>query len=360
LRSSLIIMAVLGVAAVVIVGFLAFVLLQGSGSPCTATWSCSASYPVQVAGTYGVAATQCIANATYLYCIGGTDANGGPHNDVYSGAVSTSGNITGWTQDSNSYPSDISGESCVVSSGYVYCVGGSYDAGGDDVANSYYAQLEAGGVMGTWFYTTPYPVPIDYQSCVTSSSNIYCVGGNNETDGTDGTVAPSSSAWYARLSPTGIGVWNKTSTYPLNTYLPSCVSAGQLIYCLGGVDSSDNPLGNAFYATLSDTGIGGWIPTTSYPLPDTGQACGTSSGFVFCVGGATSGGQTASYTNAVYTAPVSPDGIGAWKEGPDFADSAATTCAVSSGHLYCIGGFDGSSEGETNYVHYASLASLSE
>jgi len=359
LRSSRVILAVLGVTAIVLVGLFAFAVLQGSGSPCNPTWGCAASYPVQVAGTYGVAATQCVASSTNLYCIGGTDANGGPHSDVYSGAVSTSGNITTWTPVPNSYPNDISGESCVVSSGYVYCVGGSQDAGGDDVANSYYAQLGSGGELGTWFYTTPYPISIDSQSCVTASSYIYCVGGNNETDGTDGTVAPSSSVWYAQLSPTGIGVWSKTASYPLNAYLPSCVSTGQTIYCLGGVDSSDNPLGNAFYATLTDAGIGGWIPTTSYPLPATGQACGASSGFISCVGGATSGGQTASYTNAVYSAPVSADGIGTWKEGPDFPVSVATNCVISSSHLYCVGGFDGSSEGENNYVRYASLASLS-
>ena len=35
-----------------------------------------------------------------------------------------------------------------------------------------------------------------------------------------------------------------------------------------------------------------------------------------------------------------------------------TACAISSGQIYCVGGFDASSSGEDNSVYYASLASL--
>jgi hypothetical protein len=347
------------VVILVIVGLFALALLPGGGPGCTSTWNCAPAYPIQVAGNIGVAATQCVANSADLYCIGGVDSNGGPHNEVYSGNIATSGNITGWTLNPNSYPSNISGESCVVSTGYVYCVGGANDAAGDDVASSYYAQLESGGGVGSWFYTTPYPVPVDFESCVAASSNIFCVGGNNETDGTDATVGPSSSVWFAPLSPTGIGGWTKTTPYPANAYLPSCFTTSADIYCLGGVDSTDNPLGNAYYATISATGIGEWIPTVSYPLPSTGPACVTSGGYAYCIGGATSGGQSASYTSAVYSAHVSNEGIGNWTERPDYPDSVATTCVIFSAHLYCIGGYDTSTEGENSGVRYASLTSLS-
>ena len=359
LKRSLTIVAIVIVAIVVVAATLAFLLQPGGGTTCSATWSCAAAYPLEAAGTYGVAAEQCAVNSTYLYCVGGLDWNGGPHSEIYYGTMSGSGNITGWTRNPSSYPVDVSSESCVQSGGYLYCVGGADDSGGDDIASSYYAQFNGAGGLGAWFYTTPYPIPVDSQSCVASSSYIYCVGGNNETDGTDGTVAPSSSAWYAELSPSGIGNWSKTTAYPLNTYLPSCFTAESGIFCIGGVDSSDNPLGNAFYATLSSSGIGQWVPTTASPLPATGQSCTFSDGFVYCVGGATSGGQSAAYTNAVYFASVSTSGIGAWKEGPDYPLSVGTNCAIASGRLYCVGGYDGSTEGENNNVNYAPLSSIS-
>ena len=346
------------VAVVVIVGLFAVALSQGGVAGCTSTWSCAAGYPIQNAGAYGVAAEQCVTNSTYLFCVGGLDAIGEPRSEVYSAAIVPTGNITSWTQNANSYPDTISGESCITSSGYIYCVGGSYDAGGDDVASSYYAQLLGGGKVGMWFYTTPYPVPTDSQSCVTLASYIYCVGGNNETDGTENTVGPSSSNWYAPLSETGIGTWKQTTTYPTNAYLPSCFIAGSYIYCVGGVDSGDNPIGNAYYASLSSSGVGQWVQTTSYLLPSTGPSCAASRGYVYCVGGATTGGQTPSYSNAVYMAPVSSAGIGTWTAGPNFPIGVATSCAIGGGRMYCVGGFDGSSKGENNAVVYASLSSL--
>jgi len=346
------------VAVIVVAAAVALLLQPPGGAMCNTTWDCAAGYPVQVAGNYGVAAEQCAANSTYFTCVGGLDANSGPHSEVYVGTVATSGNITGWAQDSNAYPTTVSGESCVVSSGYLYCVGGSHDAAGDDVASSYYAQLGSGGA-GTWFYTTPYPIPVDAESCVAASSYIYCVGGNNETDGTDGTVAPSNSVWYAQLTSSGIGRWNKTTAYPADSYLPACFTEGHDIFCIGGVDSSDNPLGSAYYASLSRSGVGQWIPTTAYPLPSTGQACAVSESYVYCVGGATSGGQYATFTSAVYYAKISSSGIGTWKGGPDYPTSVGTTCAIYSARLYCVGGYDGSAQGENNKVFYAPLSSIS-
>ena len=176
---------------------------------------------------------------------------------------------------------------------------------------------------------------------------------------TSGTIAPSSSSWNAHLSPSGIGNWSRTTPFPANSFLPSCFTAFQEIFCVGGVDSSDNPLGTAYYATLTGSGIGQWVPTSPYPLPATGQACAYSNGSAYCVGGATSGGQSAAYTGAVYTAPVTASGIGTWKGGPDYPITVATTCIVYSVRIYCVGGYDGSVAGEDNNVDYASLSSIS-
>jgi len=343
------------------VGLIAYGLLTAPPSTCGSVWRCAASYPLQVAGEPGVAGQQCLNFTAYVYCIGGQDTNGGPRNEVYSSSSlsASSSNITGWTSDSNHYPQFINGGSCVEDAGYVYCVGGSYNDGGDDVASSYFAPLGANGQVGNWSSTTAYPIPIDTQSCVASASFMYCVGGSNETDGSNADAAPSTSVWYAQLSPSGIGTWSHSTAYPEGITFPSCFAGDGFVYCVGGADVNGNSVSTAYYAHLSPSGVGSWTSTAAYPVQASGQACAISSGYIYCVGGETAGGSSPTYTNAVYFAPTSSGGIGTWKQATDYPNSLTTTCAISSGSIYCIGGFDASSAGESGDVYYASLSSLS-
>jgi len=360
MKLSRVILVVVVVVVIVIAALVAIGYFFGSSPACTSTWNCGAGYPLQIGGTYAVAGQQCLSNGTQVVCIGGQDANEGPRSEsYYSSPVSpSSGNITEWASEPYSYPQTIDSQSCVLYSGYVYCVGGSYNDNQDDVASSYYSQLSSSGTLGNWTSTTAFPIPIDTQSCVASSSYIYCVGGNNQTDGSNADSVPTSSVWYAALSSSGIGSWTHTTAYPTNVYFPSCVTGGGFIFCLGGADANDNSLGTAYYAPLSSAGVGAWSQTTAYPVAGSGQACVFFSAYILCVAGQTTGGSSPAYTNAVYYAPVSPGGIGAWKQAPNFPLSDATECVTASGNIYCVGGFDGSSVGANSAVNYASLSTL--
>ena len=245
--------------------------------------------------------------------------------------------------------------SCAAYSGYLYCVGGTYDAAGDDIATSYYTSISQSGTLGSWDSTTAYPIAIDSQYCVAASGYIYCVGGNNETDGTNGASVPASSVWYAPLSPSGIGSWSISSSYPPNIYFPSCVASSSDIYCLGGVNSNDNSVNSVYYAALTSSGVGTWTQTTTYPGSYVGQACAISSSDIYCVGAQT--GQS-SFANAVYYATTSSTGIGVWQKAPNYPISVETTCVASSTDLYCVGGFVSHSVGATDDVYYASLSSF--
>jgi len=274
---------------------------------------------------------------------------------VYSTSLASgsSGNLSGWIADANAYPTNINGQSCVTYSGLVYCVGGSYDESGDDIATSYFAPLD-GAQVGKWNATTAFPIPIDSQSCVTYTGYIYCVGGNNETDGNNVDSAYSNSVWYAQLSTSGIGQWAPSTAYPANVLLPSCFSAGGYIYCVGGADQSNNAVNAAYYASLSPSGVGGWTKTTSYPQADSGVACVVSSGSIYCLGGQ---GNVNSYTNAAFVASVSSGGIGAWKRVGNYPESLEPTCLGLSNNIYCVGGFDSTSASGATY--YAPLSSFS-
>jgi len=352
------IVIVVVVIVVILVAVVAYEVLTAPGPVCTSTWNCGADYPIQIGGTYGINGQQCIGGAGYIECIGGQDANGGSRSNVYSAVLSSSGNITGWTA-SNQYPSPIYAQSCTAGLGYVYCVGGTYDGqSGDDLASSYYAPLNSSGAIGTWASTTPYPIPVDTQSCVTSSGYIYCIAGNNETGGEYEEVVPTSSVWYAPISDSGIGTWSRTTSYPADDYFPDCFAAGGYVYCIGGADSNGNSLTTSYYAPLTASGVGSWTSTASYPVAASGQACAISSGEIYCIGGETAGGNTPSFTNGVYYAPISSGGIGTWKQSPNYPDSALTDCAITTGYLYCVGGLDSSSVSETYIVNYASLSAL--
>jgi len=75
-------------------------------------------------------------------------------------ALLSSGGVGAWTQ-TTSYPVDVSSQSCVVNSGYVYCIGGSNAV--------YYAPLSSSGV-GAWTQTMSYPGSAGAQSCVTDAA----------------------------------------------------------------------------------------------------------------------------------------------------------------------------------------------
>ncbi|MGA2875811.1 MAG: hypothetical protein ABSE82_09790 [Nitrososphaerales archaeon] len=351
---------VLIVIAIVIIGIIALFAYsyetQVSTSLTTSTsstWLAVAGYPIELGGTYGVAAQPCVANAGYIYCIGGSDYSGNPYSNVYFSATSSS-NLTGWTVGST-YPTNIMAQACAVYAGYIYCVGGTYDAAGDDIATSYYTSISQTGTLGAWNSTTDYPIPIDSQYCAAASGYIYCVGGNNETDGTNGAAVPTSSVWYAPISASGIGTWSISNAYPANIYFPSCVASSSDIYCVGGVNGNDNGVNSAYYAALTSSGVGVWTQTTNYPTSVVGQACSIASGYIYCVGGET-GSNT--YASGVFSATVSSTGIGKWKQASGYPISVETTCVASSTDLYCVGGFDSSSVGATNYAFYASLSSF--
>ncbi|MDA4132133.1 MAG: hypothetical protein OK454_03285 [Thaumarchaeota archaeon] len=340
------------IAVVAIIGILALFVYSSFAAPASGPWVGGPAYPLQASDTSGVVGQSCVNSTSTIYCIGGIDYNGASRNNVYSATVSSSG-MSAWSSDV-AYPQTVGLQSCVSSGGYAYCVGGSYDDAGDDIASAYFAPLTGSGT-GSWDSTTSYPVAVDSQACVSSSGYIYCVGGENETDGTNATAIATNSAWYAPLSSSGIGAWKQTTAYSQSVSFETCAASSMDIFCLGGVDISGNGVSTVYYAPLSSSGIGQWSATTSYPLQGYGQLCVMDSGSIICVGGVPNG--TTSSSDAVYSAPVSASGVGAWLHAPNYPFGVETACAAASGNLYCAGGYQDSSAISAS-TYYAPVQSL--
>jgi len=207
-------------------------------------------------------------------------------------------------------------QTCVASTGYVYCVGGGTDS-------TYFSAVSSAG-LGPWTATTNYPIAAREQSCVVDANVIYCVGGRLE-GGDGGALTPTASAYFATFSSTGVGDWAATTTFP--TADPSgCVASGGYIYCLSGTP---------YYAPLSASGIGTWMPTQG--LPTNTQGCTAVGGYIYCFGGGNcnSGPGHDCYSPSYY-APLTEAGIGVWKTTTPLPTAVSATFVSAGSYVYYL------------------------
>jgi hypothetical protein len=136
---------------------------------------------------------------------------------------------------------------------------------------------------------------------------MYCIGGTLPPCIAFDTCYGSPATYFTSLSNSGIGGWTETSSYPIGIISPACATSNGYIYCVGGslsykIDFGgpflNNPTANVYYAKLSSSGIGSWQQTTGYPVEATGGSCQISGGYIYCVDGAVQTGTTTSSTNA--------------------------------------------------------------
>jgi hypothetical protein len=329
--------------ALLAVGLTLIVAFQPPTAGSLGPWRTTTNYPDQKDSR------SCVVSAGYIYCIGGLGAGEVATNAVYYGAISPSGEIQSWNI-SPGYPTGVWLQSCVVANGYIYCIGGF------NTNAVYYAALLPSGNISSWSATTDYPFDDYSQSCIASSGYIYCVGGN---------LLPTNAIYYANLSPSGgIVSWNSTTSYPIAVEELSCVAPGGYIYCIGGFPAFPPKTNATYYAALSPSGgIGSWKATTEYPTPASGS-CAASGEYIYCV----AGGNNADFTGGIYTevyyAQLSSSGgisSPSWKAAPNYPPLIVNpSCVAWAASVYCVGGLGGTlPSGDENLVYYAQVISPS-
>lgn len=308
-------------------------------------WSSGNAYPVSL--DYPPA---CATDGTYVYCVGGTTSSA----PVYSASISSSGFGT-WTSQAP-YPLKIELNTCVIQSGYIYCVTG-YDNKGLTEA-TYYATVSSGAI-GSWHATTAFPVSQYEAACVAVSNTIICSGGFLYT-GTG-----SHWSFKATLSSSGIGPWSAASTMPTGMQLGSCVVASSRDYCMGGIGYTADlflasPQNGMFFTSTSI--FPNWqtdVPWLSvYIIPDM-NGCASDGSYIFCVGGWTDSAFTTTTATTEYTAVSPLPNTIAWSSqrpipgggngqtgGPNGIDAS---CGWSNGYTFCV-----QANGETWYASASS------
>jgi N-acetylneuraminic acid mutarotase len=268
-----------------------YAALNSSG---VGTWTAGTSYPT------AVDSASCVSVNSTIYCVGGEEDDGAVVLDnVYYTQVSPASGLSGSWSAGATYPQPTAATSCVVFAGYIYCVGG-FDSNGDEVSSSYYGQLTASGIE-SWSSTTAYPKAVDSESCVASGGYIFCVAGEVESGGNPNN--PINNVYYAPLNSSGIGKWSSGPAYPASLAALSCVAYSGYVYCVGGFDSNLLSGTGAYYAPISSSGVGSWTSTTSYPVPIDTSPCVVSGTYLYCIGGeseSSSSSSTQTTVNYVY------------------------------------------------------------
>ncbi len=285
------------------------------------------NYPVPVA------AQSCVASGTEVVCIGGLNGTAHTTNTTYAAQVSGLG-VGNWSRLPD-YPTGIAGEACVTYSGYVYCVGGLQKEGS---ANStsvvtsavYFAPLN-GTEAGTWTKAADYPFKVFNESCAVSDGYVYCVGGI----GPDDTAV--SEVEYARLLPSGIAGWMLADYYPERIAAESCSTYSGRLFCVGGLNASSFAVNSVYSSALNGPAMN-WVEASDYPTSVAGQSCVVHYPGLYCVGGLNS---TAYATRAVYFSYINGTRLD-WTASVFYPVSVqGQSCASLSNQIYCVGGYNG-------------------
>jgi N-acetylneuraminic acid mutarotase len=273
-----------------------------------------------------------VVNNGYLYVIGGfsegAPANG-RLNDIQFATINADGTL-GSFNFTTPFPIARIFHSSVVHSGYLYILGGD-DPSGQFINDVEYAPINSDGTIGAWNTTTPLPTARHGHRSVVNNGYLYIIGGWSDTAFND--------VQYARINADGtIGSWNSTTPFTTARSGHSSVVNNGYLYVIGG-NTGYSILDDVQYARINADGtIGAWNTTT--PLPAPPRASHTSvvyKGYLYVIGGGT---VESTQLDEVLYAPISANGtIGAWNNTSSLTKVHSTHSTVLyNKYLYVIGG----------------------
>lgn len=292
---------------------------EGLGS-----WTATTGYPALVEGS------SCGASGGYIYCVGGI-MSGEVNDSTFYARMSSAGiaGIGAWI-NTTPYPTTIYLSSCVISESYITCIGGLLTAGTE--TNAVYSAPVSSAGIGKWTSEASYPTDLEGSSCVVSEGYVTCVGGLTDIG------VNTNMVYYASLSSGTVGAWTATTDYPINLEGESCVGTPGYITCVGG---QYNPLVSGYvtsavyYDSVSSGAVGAeWSSTTNATAALSFEPCFASAGYIYCIAGYVSG------ATGVHFDTISSGALGpSWTSTTTYPVAVDTLqCAVSGGSIYCVGG----------------------
>jgi hypothetical protein len=195
----------------------------------------------------------------YLYVIDGVLSNSGVNNVVYYARLNADGSTGVWA--TTNVPGNSAGNGVAIANGYVYITQGLNGAG------VLYAKLNADGTMNAWSSATSLPVARENVALAVNNGYLYAVAGSN-TSGAN----YFANTYFAQLNADGsIGSWScqgstgdcsgatQVNTVALpNTraYYGKLQVANGYMYVVGGINGS-GIAGTVYYTSTARTQING-------------------------------------------------------------------------------------------------------
>ena len=236
--------------------------------------------------------------------------------------------------------------SSVYYNGYVYNFGGGISTG-PFLTDVVYAPV-TNGAVGAWTSTQPLPVANRWNAAVAYNGFVYVIGGVD--------TGPTTTA-EVRMAPLNadgtVGAWTTATALPSARNGHSAVVHNGCIFVIGGLDASSANLADAIVARINADGtLGSWTATTALPSGRHSHGAAAFNGYMYVAGGSASFTPGVAQLADVFVAPIASDGtLGAWTTTTPLPTGRAKIgVAAVGGHLYALGGFDGSAYALPNSV----------
>lgn len=197
------------------------------------TWVAANSMPAYI-GRLAVLVTK-----NRIYVFGGVNSTVGYTSDCYTAPVSNNGDIGTWTA-TNSLPGPLGSTQVVVIKNKVHLIGGY--TGTVWAPNSYVADINADGTVGTWSVGGVLPYQT-YEQCIVTSNKLYRIG-----QWCGGTVM------YAPINADGsIGTWVSCTNLPASLCYSQAIVTSSKVYLLGGMGGANGTtwLSSCFVASFT-------------------------------------------------------------------------------------------------------------
>jgi N-acetylneuraminic acid mutarotase len=335
-----------------------YVEVFNAGNKGTGSWSNSSNvYATNRTSTASVAYNGYlyVAGGCTAFTVGTTWGNTSctaANNTTAYTAINPDGTLGSWTTGTNLTASNARVSGCLVAqAGYLYYVGGD-DSSGTATTSVLYSQIGANGVPGAWTQAANgLPLARGWVGCGLFSNRIYVTGGQ------DTVGASQTSVYYSpSLSAGGdIGsAWSTGTSFTGARSDHTSVVAGGYLYVMGGDDGANNLLDVQFIALNPSTGgtTGSWAYSRELPQNMSYQTAFAANGYVYLMGGRSTPTTCSANT---YVASVNSTGtLSTWSQALNNFTTArfGAASAFYNGYYYVLGGDDCTNILSSNIIQY--------
>jgi hypothetical protein len=227
-------------------GALIFKLTQNATfSPSAINWASTTPLPFGVSGHQSsfIPIDDNGATTRYVLVTGGRDDVITRANVNYA-AIQPGGEVSTWSGTS-ALPEPTAFHAAVVATpfnskvngdGYVYCIGGINEIGGQPTSAVYRAPINVDGSLGAWSLASALPIPLHSHGAVVFLSSIYVAGGATYDNG------PVSSVYRADIDSTGeLSAWQIMASLPSGRSYHELTVFGNYLHLFGGESASVSP-----------------------------------------------------------------------------------------------------------------------